>query len=107
MDEIALARFQRQVRAYYDMFTGAVAEYRGTDIKTVHADPEAAASSFGGGRAYTAPELRKLKLIGRRGMVDRVETMRETVGRLMGATAGSGSRRNRARARLDLTTRSI
>lgn len=61
---------QDRVNASYDQFVGDVAAGRGVSVADVKAD-------FGGGRVFTARDAKAA------GMVDRVETLGETMQRLM------------------------
>lgn len=99
MDDAARAAFQAEVRSAYEHFTADVATYRGASLKTVRADPEGSSEkTFGGGRAYSASQLKSLGLIGKGGMVDRVDTLQGTLNRLMGRS----KRTSTAKARLAL-----
>lgn len=90
MDDAALNHRQADVRAAYEQFTSDVAAFRNTTARIVRADPEGDAKKhFGGGRYYSAPQLKSLGLVGSDGMVDRIATMQQTVDRL----TGRGSRR--------------
>lgn len=85
LDDVALNAIQSDVRAAYEQFTADVAEFRGVATSVVRADPEGkSAKSFGGGRSYAAPTLKRLGLVGKGGMVDRVATMNDTIARLTG-----------------------
>lgn len=85
MDDAARNAFQAEVRAAYEQFTSDVAAFRGVSVRTVRADPEGSSDkTFGGGRAYSAPQLKQLGLVGAGGMVDRVDTLQGTLDRLMG-----------------------
>jgi hypothetical protein len=70
LDDEAQVEMQRQVDAYYRMFTAAVAKQRGTDVDTV-------LEKFGQGRMVLAKDAVK------RGMADRVGTLEDTIGRLV------------------------
>lgn len=100
MDDAAKGAFQAEVRAAYELFTSDVAAFRGVSVRTVRADPEGSADkTFGGGRAYSAPQLKAMGLIGAGGMADRVATLQETVNRLMGRS----TRTSTAKAKLALS----
>ncbi len=104
LDDIARAAMQAEIRSIYESFTADVAAYRGADVATVRADPEGTSEkTFGGGRAYSAGQLRGLKLVGKGGMVDRIATMQETIDRLMGRSA----RTSTTKARLALSGRKV
>lgn len=77
LDEEARAHFQAGVDRVYKDFLAAVARGRGVDVKVVK-------EQFGQGRVFDAKEAKK------RGMIDRIETLDETIARL----AGGGSRRS-------------
>lgn len=99
MDDAAKAAFQAEVRAAYEQFTNDVAAFRGVSVRTVRADPEGSADkTFGGGRAYSAPQLKAMGLVGPGGMVDRVATLQQTLARLMGRS----TRTSTAKAKLAL-----
>jgi signal peptide peptidase SppA len=107
MDDAARGAFQAEVRAAYEHFTADVAAFRGVTVRTVRADPEGSSEkTFGGGRAYSAPQLRAQGLLGSGGMADRVATLQQTVDRLMGrpvrATGSQSKRASTAKARLAL-----
>lgn len=85
MDDVARAAFQAEVRAAYEQFTNDVADFRGVSARVVRADPEGGSEKhFGGGRAYGAPQLKTMGLVGPNGMVDRIATIQQTMERLMG-----------------------
>jgi signal peptide peptidase SppA len=99
MDDAALGAFQAEVRAAYEQFTADVAAFRGVSVRTVRADPEGSSEkTFGGGRAYSAPQLKAMGLIGAGGMADRVATLQDTVARL----SGRSTRTTTTKARLAL-----
>lgn len=84
MPGAARAHFQAEVDATYARFVDSVAAGRGVKPAVVRADPESGADAhFGGGRAYSTTRLEEMGLIGRGGMVDRVETMQATLDRLI------------------------
>ena len=85
LSDAARDAFQKRVDEYGEMFTNAVAKYRGTTAANVKA-------TFGQGRVVGAKEAVKL------GMADRVEPLQESIGRLTGRTAAS----SRAAAQRDL-----
>lgn len=100
MGTAAKDAFQAEVRAYYEQFTNDVAAFRGVTARVVRADPEGSSEKhFGGGRAYSAPQLKSMGLIGPGGMADRIATMPETLNRLMGRS----KRKSNAKARLALS----
>jgi signal peptide peptidase SppA len=68
---------QSLVDSYYDLFVSAVAQQRGVNVDQVK-------SGFGQGRVVLAAEAMRL------GMVDRVETMEQTLQRLSAETGGLG-----------------
>jgi signal peptide peptidase SppA len=73
---------QASVNEYYDAFVGAVAKYRG-------ATPADVRGGYGQGRVVSAREAKRL------GMVDKVETLDDAIGRLMKrrpVSAGAGVR---------------
>lgn len=76
LDEAGHAAMLANVTTFYGMFAADVAKGRGVPLAVVKADPEKDAKNFGGGRAVLAQEALKL------GMVDRVATLEETIGRL-------------------------
>lgn len=99
LDDAARGAFQAEVRAYYEQFTNDVAAFRGVGVRTVRADPEGSTDkTFGGGRAYSASQLKALGLIGAGGMADRVATLQDTLNRLMGRSARAST--NKARLAL-------
>lgn len=96
MDDVARAAFQADVRSAYEQFTNDVAAFRGASVATVRADPEGSSEkSFGGGRAYSAGQLKNMGLIGKGGMVDRVATMQDTIARLMGRSNKTSTQKAR------------
>lgn len=70
---------QARVDAAYDNFVKAVASGRGASQKAVR-------DGYGQGRALSAPDALKA------GLIDRIGTMDETIGRLVGRKAGVGMR---------------
>lgn len=94
LDEAARKHRQAQARYVYDMFVKDVAKYRGVDESVVRADPEAADTHFGGGRAYPA------KVALRLGMADRIATFDDTLRRVSGGGARTSARMARARLAL-------
>ena len=96
LSEGAKAAMQAGVRHYYEMFTSDVAQARGVPVEVVRADPEGDGRHFGGGRSY--PAARAVEL----GMADRVETIDETISRLMAGVPQSGPRASIARRRLEI-----
>lgn len=74
----ARASMQKMANEYYELFTGAVADYRGVDIDTVK-------NSYGEGRVVRAEEALQL------GMIDRIETISEVLDRLSQATGASSA----------------
>ncbi len=71
LSEETRAHLQSQINTYYGMFVNAVARGRGVAVATVREE-------FGEGRMVLANDAV------RRGMADRVATMRQTIGRLSG-----------------------
>lgn len=71
------AEFQSEIDKLYEMFIGAVAEYRGIDAQKLR-DTEA--------RVYLGEDGVNI------GLADRVETADELIARLTGTTSGAGSR---------------
>lgn len=99
LDDAARAALMAEVRDTYDVFTQDVAKARGVPVSVVRADPEDSEKHFGGGRSYGAKRALQL------GMIDRIETLDQTVSRLArGGRAGvAGSRAlDVQRARLGL-----
>ncbi|HXH05862.1 MAG TPA: signal peptide peptidase SppA [Vicinamibacterales bacterium] len=86
------AYWQRVVDSYYDQFVRAVARGRGVTQTEVR-------EGFGQGRMVTAKEAERL------GMVDRVETLPETLTRLAGRLARGGRARAEGEAEVDLRRR--
>lgn len=86
----ARASIQARVDDYYGMFVNAVARHRGVKATDVR-------NGFGEGRVVGAQEAKKL------GMVDRVETLNETLSRLAGNKAPA--RRSAAAVVADLQER--
>lgn len=92
LSDVALRAMQEDVSGVYEQFVRDVAKGRGVEAAVVRADPEEAATHFGGGRAYGARDAVRL------GMADRVETLDAALRRVArGAAAPS---RERARRRL-------
>lgn len=86
LSDEARETLQETVDAYYDMFVRAVARNRGVT-------PAAVKSDFGEGRMLRAELARKA------GMVDRIETLSETLARLgVGGSPASGVRTTSERA---------
>lgn len=71
LSDEAREHFQSQINTYYGMFVNAVARGRGVAVATVR-------ETFGEGRMVLANDAV------RRGMADRVATMRQTIARLTG-----------------------
>jgi ClpP class serine protease len=91
LSDDARQSIQDFVNAYYAMFTTDVAKGRGTTRALVEAN-------FGGGREVLAADALKA------GMVDRVDTLENTVRRLLPrqARAGSGSARTAETERVEV-----
>lgn len=70
---------QDRVDAAYDQFVKAVASGRGASQKSVR-------DGYGQGRALSAPDALKA------GLIDRIGTMEDTIGRLMGRKSSAGMR---------------
>ncbi|ETX26410.1 S49 family peptidase, partial [Roseivivax isoporae] len=75
LDDAARAAIQAETDEVYAMFTADVAKARDVPVATVRADPEAAETHFGGGRAYHARQAVRL------GMADRIGTLEDTIAR--------------------------
>lgn len=86
LDEDAKRHFQANVDRVYKEFLSAVARGRGLEVKVIE-------ETFGQGRVYDAKEAKK------RGMVDRIETLDETIARL----SAGGRRASGPRAEGDIT----
>lgn len=88
LDEAAEAHFSEQVREAYDWFVKDVARFRGDT-------PKAVRDGYGEGRVLTAKAAKAENL------VDRIETLEQTIDRL----ASRGSRRRGARAEAEARKR--
>jgi capsid assembly protease len=99
LDPAARDALAASVRYYYDLFVKDVAKARGVPVSVVMADPEKTEKHFGGGRTYPAKVAVQL------GMADRVDTLENTIQRLMTGKSSrrAGSRVAHARRRLALT----
>jgi len=79
LSEESLGELQAKVDAYYAMFTNAVAKGRGVPSATVR-------NGYGEGDVVLAQEAKRL------GMVDRIETLDQAIGRMMGQGQRAGAR---------------
>lgn len=79
LDDEARAALQKEVDAYYAMFTKAVAKGRGVDVEIVR-------SGFGEGRMANAKDAVAM------GMADRIATLDEVIGELVAGQLPSGTR---------------
>ena len=79
LDDETQAKIQEQVDEAYAMFVKDVAKGRGVT-------PAAVRGGYGEGRAVTAQEAKGV------GLVDRIGTLDETIGRLIGRRSGAGMR---------------
>jgi signal peptide peptidase SppA len=89
LSEDAQAEMQKRVDAYYDMFVGAVAKGRGTDVATVK-------SEYGEGRMMMAPDAVEA------GMADRIATFDETLARLEREAKKASATTSKAAATADM-----
>ena len=92
LSEEAKADIQKRVDSAYSLFLGDMAKGRRTTVDQVEAN-------FGGGRVMVATEARAA------GLVDRIDTVENTIGRLY--RASGGRRMNAASMLLDLEASAI
>jgi signal peptide peptidase SppA len=81
----AIAHYQSQVDAIYEQFLAALARNRGTSKADVR-------SNYGGGRMVMATDAKAA------GMVDRIETLEQTIARMSGASRAKRAAKAKAEA---------